>query len=439
MVRPSPVVWIVATGSEILQGHYSDRNGPWLSAQLMCVGLRTARHVALPDEPEALRRGLAEAARAADLVITTGGLGPTEDDLNRQIIAEVWERELFEDAEAIAGIEARLKARGREELLPANRVQGRIPRGSRLMPNPNGTAPGFFIPPESGRAALLALPGPPRELQPMFEATGLPLILEAFGWTGHELRNLTLRTAGLPEALVNERLRDLFGGDPRVELALLFTLGTVDVRMTLTEEDPAARDATAARWREIIGERLGRENIYGENDDTLAACVRRLLRERGQTVAVAESCTGGLLAGSLTDVPGASQYFVEGFVTYANAAKIARLGVAPELIARHGAVSPQVAEAMAEGARRAAMSDWAVSVTGVAGPDGGTPEKPVGLVWFGLARPGGEVSLLRHQFAGGRDEIRQRAVQAGLDLLRRGVLGLPLAVRLPETSSPPRR
>jgi nicotinamide-nucleotide amidase len=431
MTDKAPVIWIVATGSEILQGHYSDRNGPWLSARLMEAGLRTARHMALPDDGNALRAGLGEAAAAADLVITTGGLGPTEDDLNRFAIADVWGRELYEDPEAIRGIAELLERRGRS-LLPANRVQGQLPRGARLMPNPNGTAPGFFIPASDGQAVLLALPGPPRELQPMFAAFGLPLILECFGSAvGGALTNLTLRTAGLPEAAINERIRDLFGSDPAVEPALLFSLGTVDVRLTLNEPDPAAQTATAERWRRLIGERLGAENVYAEGAETLAACVGGLLRPRGQTVATAESCTGGLLAGSLTDVPGSSNWFMEGFVTYANDAKIARLGVPPGLIERHGAVSPEVAEAMAAGARRVTGCDWAIAVTGIAGPDGGTAEKPVGLVWFGLARPGGDTTALKDLVPGNRDEVRQRAVQRGLDLLRRGILGHSLRAQLP--------
>jgi nicotinamide-nucleotide amidase len=429
-----PVVWIVAFGSEILQGHYCDRNGPWLSARLMDAGLPTARHMALPDDAEPMRRGLSEAVGAANLVVTTGGLGPTEDDISRRIVAEVWGRELDEDAEALRGIEELLKKRGRA-LTAANRVQALTPRGSRLVPNANGTAPGFYLPPEAGRPALLALPGPPRELQPMFEAVGMPLILESFGGGRPALRNLTLRTAGLPEATINERLRDLFGSDPAVDLALLFTLGSVDVRLTLKGPDSQSQAMAADHWRRTIGERLGAENIFGEDDETLAVGVGRLLRERGQTVATAESCTGGLLAGNLTDVPGSSNWFAEGFVTYANEAKIARLGVASELIERHGAVSPDVAEAMAAGARRATGCDWALGVTGIAGPGGGTDEKPVGLVWFGLARPGGEVSVVRHVFGGGRDEVRQRAVQRALDLLRRGRLGTALTASFPAKSA----
>jgi nicotinamide-nucleotide amidase len=397
----------------------------------MGVGLPTARHMALPDDGGALRDGLGWAAEKADLVITTGGLGPTEDDLNRSVIADVWGRELYEDADAIQGITEQLQRRGRT-LLTANRVQAQLPRGARLAPNPNGTAPGFYLPPEEGKAAILALPGPPRELQPMFEMSGLPMILETFGSVARgALTNLTLRTAGLPEAAINERIRDLFGSDPAVDLALLFTLGTVDVRLTLLENDPIAQAATAVRWRRLIAERLGAENIYAEGQETLAASVGNELRRRGQTVATAESCTGGLLAASLTDIVGASAWFTEGFVTYANEAKIARLGVGPELIERHGAVSPEVAEAMAAGARRVTGCDWAISATGIAGPSGGTAEKPVGLVWYGLARPGGDAAAIQHVLAGGRDEIRQRAVQRGLDLLRRVILGQPLRAHLP--------
>jgi nicotinamide-nucleotide amidase len=426
-----PIVWIVVTGSEILQGHYSDLNGPWLSARLLSVGLRSARHVALLDDPDALREGLEEAARRADLVITSGGLGPTEDDLTRQAIASAWGRELVEDPEALRLLTERLRRRD-VRLLAVNRVQARIPAGARLIPNANGTAPGFFIAPEAGRAALLSLPGPPRELRPMFDESGLPLILEGFHWHPAEQRILELRTAGLPESEVNERLRDLFGRDPLVEVGLLCNLGGVDVRMAFKAPDAAERERAANEWREEIGRRLGKDNVFGEDGLSLPQAVGALLLERRQTVALAESCTGGLMAATLIDPPGASAYFREGFVTYAKEAKTARLGVDPERLSLHGAVSAQVAEAMAAGARRVAATDWAVSVTGIAGPDGGTPEKPVGLTWFGLARPNGEVSVLRRQlFLGKREEVRQRATLAGLDLLRRGILGVPLEPKLP--------
>lgn len=426
-----PVIWIIATGSEILQGHYADRNGPWLSEQLKRAGLRTARHMALPDRFEPLCRGLAEARDAADVVIVTGGLGPTEDDLNRQAIAQVWEAPLEESADAIRDIEQRLSHLGRT-LLPANRVQASIPRGSTLVHNANGTAPGFFLPPAEGRAAVLALPGPPWELQPMFEAAGLSLILEALNWRHAELRTLTFRTTGLAEAAINERLRPHFASDNRVELSLLFTIGIVDIRVTLLESDREAQERTAAEWRARMHELLGPENIFGENTQDPAEIVAQLLRERGERVTTAESCSGGLVAAAITSIAGASEIFSEGFVTYANEAKIERLGVDPQLIERHGAVSPHVAEAMADGARNVSGADWAISVTGIAGPTGGTPEKPVGLVWFGLARPDGRVSLVQHRFAGGRDEVRRRTVITALDLLRRGIQGVRLVPRLPE-------
>jgi nicotinamide-nucleotide amidase len=266
----------------------------------------------------------------------------------------------------------------------------------------------------------------------MFNLFGLDLVVEGLGWEGRAMQAVTFRTAGLAEARMNERMRDLFGGDPRVDLAFLCALGTVDVRLTLKESDAAARAATLAEWRAIVAGRLGADNIFGEDDATLPAVVVGLLRERGQSVSFAESCTGGWIASLLTDAPGASECFGESFVPYANAAKIQRLGVSPALLDRYGAVSAQCAEAMALGARRAAGSDWAIGVTGIAGPTGGSAEKPVGLVWFGLARPNGEVSLLRHQFLGERNEVRRRAANAGLDLLRRGILGLPLTPRLPE-------
>jgi nicotinamide-nucleotide amidase len=341
-------------------------------------------------------------------------------------MAEVWRRPLVESAEGLAQIEERFRMRGRT-MHASNRRQALIPVGATLVPNLNGTAPGFYVPPnpELALGGLLALPGPPRENRPMFLESGLALI--AGQWPAEPIAVASFRTVNIPESVVNDKIRDLFGRDPRVTVALLFSLGFVDVRLTLRGVAGDERTAVLAQWRGWLAERLGGDNIAGEGDAPLAAVVGDLLRRRGQTVAVAESCTGGLIAAALTDVPGSSDYFVEGFVAYANAAKIGRLGVDSALIERHGAVSREVAAAMAAGARNAAGSNWAVATTGVAGPGGGTVEKPVGLVWFGLALPEGKTICWSQNFLGQRDEVRQRAVQAALDALRRGLLGCPVA------------
>jgi len=428
----APVVWVISTGTEILQGHYADRNAPWLSAELLTMGLSTQRHMALPDDLGRLREGLGEAARQADLVITTGGLGPTVDDLNRDAIKEIWGVELEEDAQAWERIEERFARRGRP-VAASNRVQALIPRGAAALQNDRGTAPGFFLPsvPGGPRASLLALPGPPREMQPMFLEQAAPLILTHFGRGRARLRILTFHTIGLAESRVNETVKDLFGRDPRVNFALLATPGRVDIRLTLMGENEEANAALAQTWRALVHERVGVEPVFGENGVSLEEAVGRLLAAKHQTVAVAESCTGGLVAARLTNISGSSDYFREGFVTYANAAKISRLGVEGRLLTHYGAVSPQVAAAMADGARRTARTDWAVSVTGVAGPTGGSVDKPVGLVYFGLAAPDGSPRCVRQQFIGDREDVRTQAAQTALEVLRRGLLGYAFEGEVP--------
>jgi len=388
--------------------------------------------MALPDDPGRLREGLGEAARQADLVISTGGLGPTDDDLNRDAIKEIWGVALEENAEAWEKIQERFARRGRP-LVASNRVQALIPRGATALQNDHGTAPGFFLPSVAGgpRAAVLALPGPPREMQPMFLERAAPLILTHYGLGRARLRILTFHTVGLAESRVNETVKDLFGRDPRVNLALLATPGRVDIRLTLMGENDEANAELARTWRALVQERVGAQPIFGENGVALEEALGRLLQERGQTVATAESCTGGLLAGRLTNISGSSAYFREGFVTYSNAAKIGRLGVEGRLLALYGAVSPQVAAAMADGARRMARTDWAVSVTGIAGPKGGSADKPVGLVYFGLAAPDGSPRCVRQQFIGEREEVRLQAAQAALEVLRRALLGYPLEGEVP--------
>ena len=430
-----PVIWILATGTEILQGGSTDRNSPWLSGRLLSLGLPTARHLTIADDAPSLRAALTEAAASADLVLITGGLGPTQDDLNRQIIADTWGRDLVESAEALDQIKAFFRKRGRR-ITDANRCQALLPEGALLLRNDHGTAPGFFIDPVPGiragiRASIAALPGPPRENQPMFEAQLLPLIRERFATEAVPATVRTLRTWGLPEAEVNARLRDLFGADPLANLALLFSLSGVDVRLTFTAP-PDRLAALEAHWSDQVTRRLGSENFYSLDGREMAEVIGSMLRGRGQTLALAESCTGGGVAERITAIPGSSDYLLEGFVTYSNNAKTQRLGVDPGLIDRHGAVSEPVAEAMARGAREAAGADWAVSITGIAGPGGGSDDKPVGLVCFGLSAPDGTVRSVRRRFGGGREEVRARAAQTALDLVRRALLGVPLEIRLPE-------
>lgn len=422
----APAIWIVSTGTEILQGKYPDTNAQHLSRRLLEMGLPVLRHVAAPDNPVELESVLTAASQQCDLVITTGGLGPTLDDLNRQIIAGIWDLPLEEDQDSLARMMGRFAKRGHTTMPPGNESQALIPRGAVVLANDWGTAPGFVIEPrENGpRAVMAALPGPPREMRPVFEERLKPELERIYAQWIRPLRTLTIHTAGMPESRANDLIADLFGADERVNVALLASLWRVEVRLTLDGGDDASNDALADQWRTRIMERLGPEFVFGENGTTLEGAVGALLRERGETLALAESCTGGLIAGRVTAAPGSSEYFREGFVTYANEAKTTRLGVDATLIETHGAVSAEVAAAMAEGARRASGADWALSITGVAGPGGGTDEKPIGTVHMALAGPERATVGLKHCFLGDRDDMRAQSITAALALLRRGLLDL---------------
>jgi nicotinamide-nucleotide amidase len=413
---------ILSTGTEILQGHYADTNAQWLSAKLTTLGITVQRHVAAPDRPDDIADALAYLVERHDLVIMTGGLGPTEDDLTRQAVCKVFGTELAEDDRAWKMIVDRFALRGSPPP-ESNRVQCLIPKSARTLYNLWGTAPGFVIetpgflgamePCSSRRGAkegasmacalqdekhgisrgtsrcrlFAALPGPPRENRPMFEKYLEKLLARRFGG-GLLARITTLHTFGISESALNDCLRPLFeeiGDAPDRVLAFLAGEARVDVRLTVRA---ATRRALAAAERPLltrIRRLLPRDCIYGRNDDTLESVASALLRRRGLKLAVAESCTGGLIAKRLTDLAGSSDVLLEGWVTYSNTAKRRRLGVRAATLRRHGAVSSETAREMAVGALRKSGADVAVAVTGIAGPSGGTPEKPVGLVWYGLA------------------------------------------------------
>lgn len=418
MTRP-PRIEIVSTGTEILQGLYPDTNAQWLSRRLLEIGLPASHHSAVGDSVADLENHLRVLIRRSDFLIVTGGLGPTEDDVNRQAIARVYNLELAEDPKAIEQMRERFARRG----LPfneANRVQALIPQGARVLYNEWGTAPGFLIEGSDTVATLAALPGPPREMRPMFERWVQPYLIQRFR-PSERFVVLTLHTIDLPESEINARLHDLYHADPTVYVGLLAEQGKVDIRLTArgADEDKIRRVLGELRCR--VEERLGADSVYGADDETLESAAASLLKARGLTISVAESCTGGMIAARLTNVAGASSYLLEGFVTYTNDAKVARLGVERDLIERHGAVSRQVARAMAEGVRRVAKSALGLSATGIAGPGGGTAEKPVGLLYVGLAW-GNDSVVVERRFLGNRNENRIYSANIALDLVRRHLL-----------------
>jgi len=412
-------VEIISTGTEILQGLYPDTNAQWLSNQLMEIGLPVAYHSAVGDSIEDLENHLRLVARRSDLVILSGGLGPTADDINRYAIARVYNLELIEDTAVVAQMRERF-ARRNLPFNESNRVQALIPQGAQVLYNEWGTAPGFLIEGSDCVATLVALPGPPRELRPMFVRWVQPYLIKRFRPSQRHWI-LTLHTIDLPESEINAKLEELYHADPSVYIGLLAEQGKVDIRLTAQGSDEEKVRQALKEFRCRIEERIGPENIYGVDDETLEGAIAKLLKSRNLTIAVAESCTGGMIASRLTNVAGASSYLLEGLVTYTNQAKIARLGVEPGLIEQHGAVSRQVARAMAEGARCATGASLGLSATGIAGPEGGTAQKPVGLVYIGLSW-GNDSVVMEKRFLGNRNENRAYTTNAALDLVRRHLL-----------------
>jgi len=403
---------IIAIGDELLLGKTVNNNAAYLSSRLAAAGIGTRRQIVVGDRDDEIVAALETAKALTAVAVTTGGLGPTEDDRTLAAVASHLGRELVLHQPTLREIERRFARRGLT--MPAVNVgQARVPAGARVLSNPLGTAPGLIL--EEEGFLLCLLPGVPAEMEYIFEHGFLPYLAKK-GYAGERVFEKLLHVTGLPESAVAERLAGV-EIPPGLHLAYLPQTAQVDLRIWGTAPEEAsfaerARPAIAAVRRE-----LG-EHIFGEDGASLEEVVGKLLAARGETVAVAESCTGGLLAKRLTDVPGASAWFLGGVVAYANEAKTALLGVPEETLATHGAVSEEVARALAAGARERFGATYALAATGIAGPSGGTAEKPVGLVCLALAGPDGEASATQ-TFGGGRAWVRRRASQYALELLRR--------------------
>lgn len=400
---------ILTVGTEILLGNIVNANAAFLSRGLAALGVAVFRHTSVGDNAERLSSALSCAFENADVVITTGGLGPTQDDITKHVAAKFFglETEMHEESRQ------RILARFGERDLPENVERNAIvPWGAKVLPNDNGSAPGICI--ESKGKILIMLPGPPHEMQPMFDAHAATLLQS---WCVFLSR--TLKIVGMGETAVESALRDLIDAQTNPTIAPYAKVGEVHVRVTASAPDETAASSLLSPTCDEIYTRLG-SVIYAENDATLAEVIVDALKKNNLTLALAESCTGGMIAAQIVDVAGCSAVFREGFVTYANEAKTARLGVSDEILATHGAVSAETAAAMAEGAARAAGADVGLSVTGIAGPDGGTPEKPVGLVYIGL-HINGSTKTEAHNFTGNRSVIRRRTAIFALDFLRRNV------------------
>lgn len=413
---------LLTIGDEILIGQIVDTNTAWLGERLTQAGVDVQRAVSLGDEEEAIREELEAAFASADLVVTTGGLGATHDDLTRGAVAAYFGVPLLHDETVMARIEERYAARGRT-MPEQNRLQALVPQGFTVLPNAIGTAPGLWYTFERGGIdkTLVVLPGVPGEMRALFQQQVLPRLVRLHGL--RVIRHRTLLTAGLGETHLSEAIGDLSDWlGPSLRLAFLPSAKGVRLRMTALAPDAERAESRLAAFETFIRSKAERY-IYGYDDETLEGKVGEMLAARGLTVAVAESCTGGHLLDALTNAPGSSRYVKGGVVAYCNEVKIALLDVPSSDLERDGAVSESVARAMAEGARLRLGADLALSITGIAGPGGGTSEKPIGLVWIGLASEAG-TSAYRHRFVDDRILNKELSCTAALNLLRHHLLRL---------------
>jgi len=406
---------IIATGSELLTGGVVETNSLFLAGELMDIGIETAFKTVVADNDRDMDAVFRQALERAEVVIITGGLGPTEDDITRRVLAQVLKKRLLLNEEALRSVQAVFASRGRE-YPGANDRQALIPVGARILPNPVGVAPGFFLIEENKFIAVL--PGVPAEMVAMFREN-LRRELEVHCGGSLFIRRKVLHTSGLSESKVNELLGSLLKQkQPVVGLSARDT--GVDVRVIVKESDRARALVSLERIEAEIRKQLA-DAVYGVDGQEMEEVVGELLKQRRLTLAVAESCTGGLIGARITNVAGSSDYFDRGVVVYSNSSKTALIGVPAELIEQQGAVSRQVAAAMAAGIRQNAGADLGLSVTGIAGPGGGSPEKPVGLAYIGLATASG-VKVDELRFLGDRNQVRQRTAQAALDRVRRHLI-----------------
>ncbi|UCF33948.1 MAG: competence/damage-inducible protein A [Phycisphaerales bacterium] len=404
---------IISVGTELVTGQCLETNAAWLSEQLASVGVQVIEHVTVGDQLQHLATTIRQCIDRFDLVVATGGLGPTRDDLTREALAQAIGRPLAENQEALRQIEAYFQ-RLQRPFIDANRLQALVPKGCSIIPNRRGTAPGLSC--QSRDCLLFILPGVPAEMKAMAEESVLPQLGVRPG--GQAIRIANVLCYGMSEARIGELLEDLMASGRNPSVGTTAKDAIITIRMVARAADPPGAqrllDADVAEVRSRLG-----KVVFGRGDGTLQAAVAELLVEKRLTVGTAESCTGGLVAKRLTDIPGSSAYFLQGFVTYSNQAKTDRLGVPAEMIEREGAVSEAVAHAMAEGCRKVTGADVAISVTGIAGPSGGTAEKPVGLVYIGLADDRG-ITVKRFLFGEQllRREIRDRTAKTALNFLR---------------------
>ncbi|REJ78850.1 MAG: competence/damage-inducible protein A [Acidobacteria bacterium] len=406
---------IVAIGSELLTPTKTDTNSLWLTELLNEIGIEVMLKTVVGDDRLRLEETLKDSISRSDIVITTGGLGPTEDDITREVAARALGLELEFRQDLVDDLRERFKAYG-YEMPEKNKRQAFVIKGSRVLPNPNGSAVGMMA--ETGVKKLVVLPGPPREAKPMFIDHVLPELTKSSGQIA--VRRKRILVSGLGESKLDELISPIYTRYENPQTAILHSKTEVEVQLTSSASTVVEADHLNSELAQKIVEKLGIA-VFSTEGEPIEKVVGDLLRERNEWLSTAESCTGGLVAQRVTDVPGASGYFAEGFITYSNEAKSDLLGVDEALIKKHGAVSAEVAEAMAKGARERSGATYGVSTTGIAGPTGGTDRKPVGTVYIGIAGPHHSKAILLN-LPGDRNLVRWRTSQAALDVLRRHIL-----------------
>ncbi|HEY3315826.1 MAG TPA: competence/damage-inducible protein A [Bacillota bacterium] len=415
-----PTVEIIAVGTELLLGQILNTHGQFLGRELAALGMDVFYQTSVGDNRPRVIQAIARAWERSDIVILTGGLGPTDDDLTKESLAGFLGLELVQDEGSRRSLEEFFARRARR-MTPNNLKQALVPKGGKALPNPNGTAPGILL--ETGGKAAILLPGPPSELIPMFQDQVRPYLIERWGAGGQVILSRVLRLAGIGESDAETRVKDILDRQRNPTIAPLASGGEVTFRLTAKAADQVTAasllDASEAEMRGRVG-----EYIYGADRQSINEVVGDILTRSGLTLAVAESCTGGLIGHQLTQRPGSSDYFMLGVTAYSNPSKVKALGVPEATIRCFGAVSEETALAMAEGVRRAGGTDLGLSTTGIAGPGGGTAEKPVGLVYGALVWPGGR-EVRRWEFIGTRPIVKDRAAFASLTMLwsRLGALG----------------
>lgn len=412
-----PTAEVLTIGDELLIGQVINTNQAFIAEALNGIGVDVARMTTVGDDAAAIQSAFAAAEKSADLVIVTGGLGPTHDDITRTVVCRFFGTTLVRNQAVLDHIAAIFRERNLA-LTPLNEDQALVPATARVLHNPAGTAPGLLF--EREGKSFIVLPGVPHEMKAIMMESVLPYLAPRV--SGTVIRHHTLRTTGIAESHLAAEIGNVGDFLNGATLAFLPSPTGVRLRITVHAKDDATASGQVQAIEDQLTARIGKY-VYGTGEDELETVLGRILMERRMTIAVAESCTGGLIASRITDVSGSSAYFERGVVAYSNASKTNLLGVPASMIDAHGAVSSEVAAAMAAGVRRASGTDIGLSTTGIAGPTGGTPEKPVGLVWIGFADAAESIAL---KFNFGRDRLRtkERAAQAALELVRRKVLGI---------------